>query len=163
MNLAAKTIAEMLDQGRKFNRYYISLLDPARIHESYTFEGMQMNPAYFIVAHLGWTEWSFLVEQFKVPDFEAPFLAHFGKGSSKADYPRDLAFPELLKEMGRAHSAMLGYIQGLTEADLNQEIHIEVMNWTTSKRKALYHLIRHEGFHTGQLSWIAKVHGSKTP
>lgn len=163
MNLVARTIAEMLDQSRKFNRYYISLLDHDRLHESYTLDSVKMNSAYFIVGHLGWTEWAIITQSLKGPAFEAPLLEQFHIGSRQGSHPVELDFGALVAEIDRVHAFTLDYIQGLSEAELEEDVFLAPANWNTVRRKALYHVIRHESFHTGQLSWIAKVHGAKTP
>ena len=163
MNIAAQTIAEMLDQGRKFNRYYISLLDPKRIHESYTFDSLPMNSAFFIVGHLGWAEWALVTDSLKGPAFESPILEKFHIGSQKGSTPTDIAFPELVAEMDRVHNFTLEYIRGLSEEELAEEVYVAPARWNTTRKKGLYHMIRHESFHTGQLGWIAKLHGGRTP
>lgn len=153
----------MMDQSRKFNRYYISLLDQARLHETYTFDSEEMNSAYFIVGHLAWTEWAILTQSLKSPAFEAPLLKKFHIGSKKGSHPTDLPFEELVAEMDRVHAFGMDYIQGLSEEELETPVFIAPANWNTVRRKGLYHMIRHESFHTGQLAWIAKIHGAKTP
>ena len=163
MNLVAQTIAEMLDQCRKFNRYYISLLDYARLHESYTFDNLQMNTAYFIVGHLAWTEWGIITQSLDGPEFPAPAIEKFHIGSQKGSHPVDLPFADLVAEMDRIHQYALNYIQGLSEEQLEEKVYVAPARWNTVRRKALYHMIRHESFHTGQLAWIAKVHGARTP
>lgn len=156
-------IAEMLDQSRKFNRYYMSLLDPARIHESYQLEGMAVNSALWIVGHLVWAEIGIVNEtndgQIDQPDWLEPFKIK----ARDFDPSQAPTWETMHKDMVRVHADCLAYIRAQSDEDLELPAFVAPAQWNTTRKKSFYHAIRHESFHTGQLSWIAKLHGGRTP
>ena len=156
-------IAEVLDQSRKFNLYYISKLDPARVRERYAFEGDMKNSAHWIVGHLGWAELGLAVDACGGPDLDIPWVNEFRKGNGGGNDFVGPEFGELVQDLGRIHAHVLEYIRSLSDEDLEIPAYVAPAKWETVRRKALYHIVRHESFHTGQLAWIAKVHGSKLP
>jgi len=162
MEIAA-TIAEMLDQSRKFNRFYISQLDPDRVHERYTLEGKLLNSAYWIVGHLVWAEVSLVLIQEGKQDLDLPWLKEFQIGKRDGNFETAPSWPELLGLMRTWHDKCLEFIRTQTPEDLATPTYVAPARWDTVRKKAFYHCIRHESFHTGQLSWIAGVHGGRTP
>lgn len=155
-------IAEMLDQSRKFSLYYISQLDPVRVKERLPFNGELKNSAYWIVGHLGWAELGLVSEACGAPGMDIPWMKEFRKGDAGEGFEGP-DFGELLQDLGRIHTHALDYIRSLDDGELEVPAYVAPARWSTVRRKALYHIVRHESFHTGQLAWIAKAHGSKLP
>lgn len=158
----SQVIAEMLDQSRKFNRFYISKLSLEHIHDRYELNGVQMNSAYWIVGHLAWGEAGILQESCNGPKLFRPWMKHFSIGQQPSQ-EAPIPFGDLLGELDEVHQLSLEYIRSLSDEDLEQPAFVAPARWDTVVRKALYHGIRHESFHTGQLSWIAKVQGAQLP
>lgn len=156
-------IAEMLDHSRKFNLFYLLKVDPARATERYMFEGRQKNSAHWIMGHLIWAELGIIHESCGGPNMDLPWLKQFRIGGNSPATFQGPDFHELLIEMGRVHDHCLDYIRSLSDEDLEAPAFVAPANWNTVRRKALYHGIRHESFHTGQLSWIAQAHGAALP
>lgn len=156
-------IAEMLDQSRKFNRFYISKLDPERVHERYEMDGVQMNSAYWIIGHLGWAELGVVVETCGGPALDIPWIEDFRIGKQEKGDFQGPSLVELMTDLERIHQHSLDFIRSQSDEDLEIPAYLAPARWDTVRRKVFYHAIRHESFHTGQLSWIAKVHGSKMP
>jgi len=163
MNLIAQTIAEMLDQSRNFTRFYLSQIDPERIHERHTFDGIPGNSAHFLMGHLAWSEWLLITEYLKQPDFASPLASIFHIKAKEENIKVQYTYQDLYTEMTRIHQATLEYIRNLEASDLEEEVYLAPANWHTTLKKALYHIIRHESFHSGQLALIAKVQGGKIP
>lgn len=163
MNLVSQTAAEMLDQSRKFTLFYLSQLDAERIYERHTFDGAPINSAHFIMGHLAWAEWLFMTENLNQSDFEAPLAQRFHIKAKEEDVEAKLSFQEMQEEMARIHSATLESIRKLDSEALEEEVFVTPANWRTTRKKAIFHIIRHESFHTGQLALIAKVQGGKIP
>ena len=81
----AHTIAALLDQGRKFNLIYIRMLDPSRLHERYTFNGVEMNSAQWIIGHLAWAEVSMVLGLCGGQIPKLPWLEQFAAGQAAPD------------------------------------------------------------------------------
>jgi hypothetical protein len=158
----ADVIAEMLDSARKFNLFFLSKVDPAHLHHRPTIDGRLGNSVYWIACHLVWAEADGLIGHTGgvVPDL--PWLKSFTKGSPGEVIDGPPAH-ELMKVMADVHAQALAHVRSMTDEDLAQPTVIEVMNWQTTRQKALYHFIRHESFHGGQIAVIGKTLGADLP
>jgi DinB superfamily len=158
----ADIIAEMLDSARKFNLFFLSKIDPAQFHHRPVIDGRLGNSAYWIACHLVWAEASGLIGKTGGTMPDLPWIEGFMKGGDGnfADGP---AIDVLLKAMADVHAQALAHVRSLSDEDLAQPAFIELMNWNTTRQKALYHFIRHESFHGGQIALIARSLGADTP
>ena len=157
------TIAEMLDYSYKFNLYYLNLLDKSRLHEPLTVNGVEGNSAYWLVGHLAWAEADLVQEILGEKALPIPWIRHFAMKlmhEKKEDLPD---VPTLMQEFERVHQRALELIRQQTDEDLEKPTFVVPSNWHTTRKKALYHSIRHQSCHTGQLALMAKAHGAPTP
>lgn len=156
-------IAEMLDQSRKFNKFYLSKLDPLRMHERVELNGIVMNSPYWIIGHLAWAEAGTIQDSCKGPSLLKDWMEPFAIGQGPESVLEGPELPRILADMDEIHSLSLEYIRSLSDEQLELPAYVAPARWETVVRKAIYHGIRHESFHTGQLSWIAKVQGAQLP
>ncbi len=57
----------------------------------------------------------------------------------------------------------IDYLKTLTDEQLEEENALGMsMGGSKALKNILYHAIRHEGTHAGQLGWLCKLHGLKT-
>jgi hypothetical protein len=158
----ADVIADMLDSARKFNLFFLSKIGPDQLHHRPMIDGHQGNSAYWIACHLIWAEAKGLIGETggKLPDL--PWLDGFEKGGD-GSFRGGPADGELMQVMAAVHAQALAHVRSLSDEDLALPAYIDLMNWNTTRQKALYHFIRHESFHGGQIAVIARSLGAETP
>jgi hypothetical protein len=159
----SNTIAEMLNYGRKFNLFYINKLDPERIHEPLVANGHEGNSAYWLIGHLLWGEAEVLMNVLNENPLPLPWIKHFAIRQDNQPHDELPDLKTLMKELENAHRNALEMIRKQSDEDLEKDAFVSPANWKTTRRKALYHCIRHESYHTGQLGLIAKSHNAETP
>ncbi|HHG86112.1 MAG TPA: DinB family protein [Bacteroidetes bacterium] len=157
------TIAEMFDYSYKFNLYYLNKLDPKRLHEPLITNGETGNSAYWLLGHLLWGEAEVVMEVLGETPLPIPWVRHFAMKIRKQEVKDLPDFQALVKEMDRVHTLAMEMIRKQSDEDLQLPAFVQPANWHTIRKKALYHTIRHQSFHTGQLALIAKSHGAETP
>lgn len=73
---------------------------------------------------------------------------------------RDGAGPdELLAALAATVDEAAALIEGLDERDLDAER--EIQGFSVCVREAVYHVVEHFSWHTGQIAWIAKLHAGE--
>ncbi|MEM0996485.1 MAG: DinB family protein [Bacteroidota bacterium] len=159
----SNTIADMLNYARKFNLYYINKLDPERIHEPLVANGISGNSAYWLIGHLIWAEADVLMSCLNENVLPLPWLSHF---AIRQDQQPQTELPDLKTlrhELEATHRIALEVIRKQTPEDLEKEAYVRPAKWHTTRKKGLFHCVRHESYHTGQFGLIAKVQGADTP
>ncbi len=156
----ATLLADTLDFTRNLNKWYLSLLKETDMKQRFEVNGIQLNSAIWIVAHLTWAE-NFLVLQSTGGEADTTeWLTHFQLGSSyRIDMLPDTK--EVIQTMKRIHEKSLFHIQSLTDAQLDEPTLTGVSFGADTKRRVIQHAIRHEGTHSGHLGWLCKLQGIK--
>ncbi len=73
------------------------------------------------------------------------------------------AVDELKALFGSIHKSAGAYIKGLSDVHLDQDYpNAALHSIFKTNRDALYHIIRHESYHSGQIGLNCKMHGIKT-
>lgn len=162
--MAEKTKTQALIQtyqmARNLSNYYISKLEGLDLHKIYEINGVKMNSAYWIIAHLVWTEHFLIIEGIGGESLGIEWLNDFGFGSVPGEIKETPAIEEVKKRLDEVHTKAMEILGNMTDELMESENNIEA-NFGGSKDKfhVLMHAIRHEPMHIGQLSWILKVNG----
>ena len=146
--------------ARNLTNYYISKTDGIDIHKVYEVNGVKMNSAYWILAHLTWTEHFLIIEGIGGESLGIEWLDDFGFGSEpdKVENPPDIE--EVRKRYEEVHNKAMEILNNMSDEQMEADNNIEA-NFGGSKDKfhVLMHAIRHEPMHVGQISWILKANG----
>ena len=158
-----EVLIEMLEMSRDLTKFYLKKLEGQDLYKTFKIEDKELNSILWLIAHITVSEnWLLLVctggDRVKIP-----WARQFGLGSeipNKEDYP---PVDEIMKMFNIVHQASIEYIKTLTEEDLAKPTTNGVsFGGEDSVRSIIKHAVRHEGTHTGHLSWLCKLYGVKT-
>jgi len=158
-----QTLVEMLELTRALTKFYLKKLAGQDLYKVFEIEGKQLNSILWLIAHMTVSEnWLLLVctggEKVNIP-----WARQFGLGSkipNIEDYP---PAEEIMEMFEIVHQKSIEYIRSLSDIDLAKPTTNEIdFGGEDSVRAIIKHSIRHEGTHTGHLSWLCKLFGVKT-
>jgi hypothetical protein len=163
MNKEVKTLANVLDSTRQLSIFYWEKLHDKDVFQTFECNGVQLNNAYWIIAHLAVTE-NYLVLRSTGGEFiKFSWAKLFGLGSpipAKEDCP---PVDEMLETLHLVHKKSMEHLLSLTDDDLYKPTTTGAkFGGEDSYRSIITHAIRHEGTHAGHLGWLCKLHGIKT-
>ena len=159
----AMAIAELLNYTRGLTKWYISKVPQEKLNETLEINGHQMNSAYWLIAHLTWAEYS-ISRSLGAPKLGVGWLDEFKISSPHTPHQDEWpVYADLHQAMDEVHESTVEFTQSLSYETLN-EVHPneQLHHIFKTKRQALFHINRHEGYHTGQIGLIAKAYGAKT-
>lgn len=157
-------LADTFEAVRSLTKFYISKLENLDVKKQYTIDGIKFNTAFWITAHLVWTEHSLIIEGLGGKKMDIPWLEEFSIGSTTANKDTWPEYNEVLKRMDEVHDAAMNLIRSLSDEELDKPNLIgATFMRTNSKRAVITHAIRHEPMHTGQISWILKLNSVEMP
>lgn len=161
-NTKVKTLIETFKMVRGLSSWYISKLDGVDVMKQYELGGAKMNNAYWVVAHLAWTEHFLIVEGVGGDSMGIEWLNDFCFGSDPAAIQNGPTYEEALKALEQIHTRAMDILNNLSDEELGEENNINAnFGGKTDKEVVIMHAIRHEPMHVGQLSWILKANGIK--
>ncbi len=161
-NTKTKTLIQTYQMARNLSSYYISKLEGLDLHKVYEVNGVKMNSAYWLIAHLVWTEHFLIIEGIGGESLGIEWLNDFGFGSAPDEIKNSPSIEEVKTKFDQVHTKAIEILENMTDEQMESENNIEA-NFGGSKDKfhVLMHAIRHEPMHIGQLSWILKANGIK--
>lgn len=161
-NVRVQTLITAYEMARNLSKFYISKLEGLDLKKQYEIDGVKLNTAYWILAHLVWTEHFLIIEGIGGQSMGIEWLNDFGFGSDPGNITGGPPKEEILLRMDEVHKRAIEILNGMDDGQMEEENNIEA-NFGGSKSKAsvLMHAIRHEPMHIGQISWILKVNGIK--
>jgi hypothetical protein len=161
-NVKVQTLVQAYEMARKLSEFYISKLDGIDVKKVYEIEGVKMNTAYWILAHLVWTEHFLIIEGVGGDSIGIEWLNDFAFGTDPDSVATGPSFEEILKTRGQVHTRAMEVLNNLTDEQLDEDNNIEAtFGGSSSKGAIIMHAIRHEPMHIGQISWILKVNKIK--
>lgn len=162
-NSTVQVVADMLESTRQLNKFFIKKLDEHKLTQVYTVDGVELNSAYWVLAHTIWAEEYLTIRTLGGPATppELEWLEHYGINSDGSILGEPLTMKELWTVMEEVHQRSQTFVRSLTDDELEQEVNMKTPIWKT-KRDVLFHAARHEAQHMGHISWLCKLHGSKT-
>jgi uncharacterized damage-inducible protein DinB len=160
----AKILAHQFNAVRGLTRFYLSKLHDAFLFKQYSIEGKAFNSAYWIAAHLVWSEHSLVIEGLGGEKLNIPWLGEFSIGSDAAKKDSWPDYDEVLKRMDEVHERAINLITSMSDEELDKPNLIDAnFMGNNTKRSVLMHAIRHEPMHVGQISWILKINCIEMP
>jgi DinB superfamily len=155
-------LTDVYEKVRSLSKMFISPLKDIDIYRQLEINKVKFNSAYWIVAHLAWTEHSLLVQGIGNQDMKIEWIDEFAFGTNPDEIKSKPSYEEVLKKLDEVHLKAVGIIRNLSRAQLEEENHIGAsFGGSKNKRNVIIHAIRHEPMHIGQLSWILKSNGIK--
>jgi uncharacterized damage-inducible protein DinB len=148
-NTEVQTLIKTYEMTRNLSKFYISKIEGIDLKKNYELNGIRLNSAYWLMAHLVWTEHFLIIEGVGGESMGNEWINDFGFGSNGEDAEGAPPIDEVLKTLDEVSDEML-------ETENNIEA---TFGGSKSKRTVIMHAIRHEPMHIGQLSWILKANG----
>jgi hypothetical protein len=163
MNTEVKTLAQVLDSTRQLSLFYWNKLSDKDVFKTFECNGVQLNNAYWIMAHLAVTE-NFLVLRSTGGEMQKFSWAKlFGLGCPIPEKELCPPINEMLETLHLVHQKSIQHILSLSDEDLSKPTTtVAKFGGEDSYRAIITHAIRHEGTHAGHLGWLCKLHGIKT-
>jgi uncharacterized damage-inducible protein DinB len=156
----SQILANVYDSVRGLSKYFMSDLSKIDIDKRIETEGCSFNSAYWIIAHLVWTEHSLILNGIAGENMDIDWLENYSFGSDPDKIKFKPPFDEVLGKLDEVHSRAVEIIANLSDEQLEEDnLFGESFGASKSKRNLIIHAIRHEPMHIGQLSWILKAHG----
>jgi uncharacterized damage-inducible protein DinB len=159
----AQILAEVLERVRELTKFYLSLMKKIDPERTYAANGVTLNSARWVAAHMTQSEHRLLVEGLGGKPLAAPWMKEFGIGSKPLPRGKEPAFKDVLVKMDAVHRAALKTVKSLKDADLDRPNALGFkFGGKNNKRNIIHHAIGHEGCHAGHLGWICKLNRIKT-
>lgn len=156
----ANILADTFESVRNLTKFFMQPHEGTDLYKQHEVNGVKMNSAFWIIAHLVWTEHALVLRGTGGESLDIPWLEHFAYGSKcerNDDWP---SIEEVYAKMDEVHEKTMEHLRSLTSGQLDEP---NVFNFSfggkNDKRVLVHHAIRHEPMHVGQLSWIAKMNG----
>lgn len=156
-------LANTFQTVRNLTKYYFSLFPDDKLHEETIINGKKLNTAYWLAAHLVWTEHFLILQGVGNINMCIPWLNEFEIGSTPSKKNAWPEYKEVMDTMDMVHDKAINVIKELPDEELNKENYLNyTFSGVNSKKVLITHAIRHEPMHVGQLSWLLKIHGVET-
>ncbi|MBP9191252.1 MAG: DinB family protein [Ignavibacteria bacterium] len=156
----SEILADVYDKVRGLSNFYLSYLPKIDIDKRIVSDGIKFNSAYWIAAHLVWTEHSLILNGITGEDMNIEWLNDFEYGSDPENIKHKPSIKEVFKTMELVHEKAISIIKAQTDIQLDEDnLFGEYFGDEKNKRNLIIHTIRHEPMHIGQLSWILKSNG----
>ncbi len=161
-NTRTQALIKTYEMARNLSKYYISKLDGLDIYRVYEINDVKLNSAFWIQAHLVWTEHFLIIEGIGGESLSIEWLNDFAYGAEPDKVENPPSVDEVKSKMEEVHKRAIEILNGMTDELMQAENNIEAnFGGLTNKECVLMHAIRHEPMHIGQISWILKVNGIK--
>lgn len=162
MPTEAEFLARMMDHARKATLAYFKPLEHTDLHETPEFQGVRLNSAFWIIAHLAVSQNGMLLFSTGGPGIKASWAKQFVMGSVPPPPEQCPPFSEVWQLFNDVHQASLKHIAGFTEEQLAMPNKTGVdFGGKNQVREVLMAAVRHDSYHCGQLGWLCKIQGKK--
>jgi hypothetical protein len=164
MKSEAKVLAETMHDVRRLTIFYFKQLENVDVFQRFPIgdSGAYFNSAYWIMAHLAVTENFLLLHSIGGERLPIPWARLFGIGSSGDNPENGPGLDEILKVQKEVHKTAIDFISSLSDGDLMlPSVNGFAFGSEDTRAAVIRHAIRHEGVHTGHLSWLCRLHGIK--
>jgi DinB superfamily len=158
----AQVLAEAFESVRNLTKFYLSHFNEKDIHKVFEIDGIKLNPAYWLIAHLVWTEHFLIVQGVGNKTMDIPWLDEFGFGSNPDEVQQKPDYKEILNRMDEVHTEAMEILKSTPDEEMEKPNYINAtFGQKNTKGAVIRHCIRHEPMHLGQISWIMKLCGVK--
>lgn len=162
MTTEAQVLAHTMEKTREYTRMHLDKLVDQDPHRRFVCEGKELNTVYWLVAHITSTQNGLLLMATDGPFEKFSWAKHFGRSSTGLPVAECPPFAEVVDSFHRIHAKAIEHIASLSEAALTGPNRTGIAIIGDTVRDVIIHAIRHEGLHTGHLSWLCKLYGIKT-
>jgi hypothetical protein len=160
----SEVLSKVMDSVRALSMSYYNKLretDLFQVFESKN--GVRLNCAFWIMAHLAVTENFLLLYCTGGEHVKITWSRQFGMGSvmpRQADCP---SIETVIDTLSEVHQYSLKHVAQLDETSLALPTRSGFkLGGEDTIRATIMHAIRHEGSHAGHLGWLCKLNGIKT-
>jgi uncharacterized damage-inducible protein DinB len=159
----SEVLANTFQAARNLTKYYFALFPEEKLHEEIFINGKKLNTAYWLAAHLVWTEHFLILQGVGNTSLDIPWLKEFEIGSTPVKKDSWPEIKVIMETMDKVHEEAMKVMKELPDEELDKENYLGyTFGGVNSKRAMITHLIRHEPMHVGQLSWLLKIYGVVT-
>lgn len=163
MATETQVLARMVERAREQTLYYLHKLEGQDPHHRPLADGVPLNSAFWIVAHLAVTENWLLHRGTGGELLRFTWAKHFNMGVPPPDAGSLPAWDEVLATFHEVHRRAMDRVQQLSEAELEAPHQALLkLGGAEQVRDVVMHAIRHEALHAGQLAWHARIRGIRT-
>lgn len=162
MPTEAQILARTMDRARQYTRLYLDKLLDQDPHRRFVCEGHELNTVYWLVAHIAVTQNGLLLMATGGPFEKFSWAKFYGRGGAGLPVDQCPPFAEVLETFDRIHAKAIAHVATLPDEALEGPNLTGIPMIGTTVRDVVVHAIRHEGLHTGHLSWSCKLHGIRT-
>ena len=162
MHSETKFLVHAVEKAREYTQYYLSKLLDQDPHRRFVCEGVELNTLYWLVAHIAVTQNGLLLMATGGPFEKFSWAKHFGRGGAGLPPAECPPFAEVLDTFQGIHSTAVAHIAHLPAEALEGPNLTGIGIIGNTVRDVIIHSVRHEGLHTGHLSWLCKLYGIKT-
>jgi uncharacterized damage-inducible protein DinB len=160
----SETLANTFQSVRGLTKFYFSQFPDDKLHDVPEINGVKFNTAYWLAAHLVWTEHFLILQGVADKNLDISWLDEFKISSTpdrKDSWP---SYKEIMETMDKVHEEAMKAIKVLTDEQLEEENYLGyTFGGVNSKKAMIVHSIRHEPMHVGQLSWLLKLNKVEMP
>ncbi|MGA2669152.1 MAG: DinB family protein [Ignavibacteria bacterium] len=161
-NSESRIMADVFQGVRNLTKMYLSKLPNIDVKKRYEINGIKLNSALWITGHLVWSEHYLLIEGLGGKPVDIPWLDKFTLGATPTKNDDLPLLDEILQTLDKVHDSAISQLLLLPGDELEKPNLIgATFGGKNTKRAIIYHAIRHEPMHIGQLSWILKANGIK--
>jgi len=162
MPTEAAVLAHTMRKTREYTRFYLNKLQGQDLHRRFICEGKELNSAYWLIAHIAVTQNGLLLMATGGPFEKFSWAKHFGRGGAGLPPEQCPPLEEVMAIFDRIHDTATTHVAALPDEALEGPNVTGIAMIGTSVRDVIIHAIRHEGLHTGHLSWLCKLYGIGT-
>jgi hypothetical protein len=158
----AQLLAYTMRKTREYTLFYLNKLKGQDLHRRFVCEGKELNSAYWLMAHIAVTQNGLLLMSTGGPFEKFSWAKHFGRGGAGLPPEQCPPFAEVYETFERIHAKAMAHLETLPDAALEGPNLTGMPMIGTTVRDVIILAIRHEGLHTGHLSWLCKLYGVAT-
>lgn len=159
----AKILLNTFQETRNLSNFYFNKLKDTDINRTFEANGVPLNSARWIMAHLTWAEHSLILEALGAEKISVDWFRKVSFGTPLCKTEELPPIESILNTMKTVHDAVNSFVPLFTDEALEEKNMLGLkFGPNESKRFMLIHAIRHEGTHAGQLSWLCKINNIKT-
>lgn len=162
MPTEAQVLAHMVDRTRQYNHLYLSALKGLDPHHEFVHNEVKLNTQFWLVAHMAVSENGLLLRATGGPFEKFSWAKHFSVGSPGLPKEQCPPYEEVWATFKAVHKKTMAHLPTLTAEALEQPNITGLGAIGSTVRDVITHSIRHEGLHTGHISWLCKLHGIRT-
>lgn len=158
----AALLAHTMDKTRAYTLLHLDKLMGQDLHRRFECEGKVFNTAYWLVAHIAVTQNGLLLMATGGPFEKFSWAKFFGRGGAGLPPAECPPFEEVLGTFHRIHEKAIAHVATLPDQALMGPNLTGLAILGPTVQDVIIHAIRHEGLHTGHLSWLCKLYGIPT-